>query len=869
MKREVQDFVSVLSDPQNLAVDSFGNEVSIGDMFSRLLSLDKARLKVSEYREQYRELVESIFNSEQINQFAQSHGITIEDLKVRLKVGDIDIDSEKIENVAMRVIEQSYRNIDETANSEAENLTLGKEEIEKKFTELQDFLSNLSVEDFEIFTEMVNNNQIDLSTINSYDDLTEAIERFKATIQDISSLEDNIKALENLQKSYDILAEAVDEYNGNGYITIKTLESLLSLGSEYISLLSIENGQLVLNEQALRNMLTAKMQDTQITMLDSVLTEALAAAEHEAAVATGELTGNTQSQSGVLDAHTNAIKNNNLALADRFDKLKSLTGFKVNEDGMVEYSGASEGVKAAVSSYNNYKQLMDNVLTTSRTSISKVLRSSSGSRARTSTPHTQKTSRTPRTTTPRAIRTSSSIPRSSRSTTSSSPRNEVNKALNELKGQVSDLERPFDIVEKRLKALGHVTTLEGKAKEADLVAQKFRILSYNLGRVQNMLSSPSLSKDMREFLENKVFEYMAQITAIRDKIGSNIKEILELEKKNSLLKSELEYKEKLFTVEKQLYGGKGKELWEHEEQERIKSLQKIIDAREKEKSQKQAVNEEEQYQNKLLDARLKLQNALENKTTKILTQQSDGSWQFEYSFNPQAVKEAQTELKNAQKEYDNWIYDKDTKKYKDEAEAIEKEINRKNEIYNNSKFYFDRSYEAQKNSIEKYYADISEMTNDYMAKLEKQYGASWDKIIVSIQMKLYELDKLSKEMSSKKQYGFSSAGFNNKYINPVRFDTGGYVSEEGIAYIDKKERVLSADQTYSFEKLVNFIPKLMDSFSIFKFHGIENNVIPEIKKSNNKRITFEKVECIFPNAKNSDEIQKAILELPRLALQTI
>lgn len=413
-----------------------------------------------------------------------------------------------------------------------------------------------------------------------------------------------------------------------------------------------------------------------------------------------------------------------------------------------------------------------------------------------------------------------------------------------------------------------MTTLEGKAKEAGLVAQKFRILSYNLGRVQNMLSSPSLSKDMREFLENKIFEYMAQITAIRDKIGSNIKEILELEKKNSLLKSELEYKEKLFTVKNQLYGSKGKELWEHEEQEKLKSLQKIIDAREKEKSQKQAINEEEQHQNKLLEARLKLQNALENKTTKILTQQADGSWQFEYSFNPQAVKEAQTELKTAQKEYANWLYDKDTKKYKDQVEAIEKEIKRRSEIYDNSKFYFDRSHEAQKNSIEKYYSDISEMTNNYMAKLEKQYGASWDKIIVSIQTKLYELDKLNTEMLSKKQYGFSIAGFNNKYINPVRFDTGGYVSEEGMAYIDKKERVLSAAQTHSFEKLVDFIPKFMDSFSISKFYGIKNNVIPEIKKSNNKKIIFEKIECTFPNAKNSDEIQNAILELPRLAFQT-
>ena len=198
LRRQIQDFVSVLSNPQNLAIDSFGNEASIEDMFSKLLSLDKAKLKVLEYREQYKELVDSIFNSEQIRNFAQSHGITIEDLKVCLKIGNIDINSEKIENVATRAIEQSYKNIDEIANSEAENLTLGKEEIERKFAELQDFLSNLSVEDFEIFTEMVNNNQIDLSKINSYDDLTEAIERFKATIQDTASLEDNIKALEDL-----------------------------------------------------------------------------------------------------------------------------------------------------------------------------------------------------------------------------------------------------------------------------------------------------------------------------------------------------------------------------------------------------------------------------------------------------------------------------------------------------------------------------------------------------------------------------------------------------------------------------------------------------------------------------------------------
>lgn len=65
---------------------------------------------------------------------------------------------------------------------------------------------------------------------------------------------------------------------------------------------------------------------------------------------------------------------------------------------------------------------------------------------------------------------------------------------------------------------------------------------------------------------------------------------------NTLKGYKLEYKGKLFTAEKRLYGSKGKELWEYEEQEKLKPLQKIIDAKEKEKSQKQVINEEKWYQ---------------------------------------------------------------------------------------------------------------------------------------------------------------------------------------------------------------------------------------------------------------------------------
>ena len=60
-------------------------------------------------------------------------------------------------------------------------------------------------------------------------------------------------SIDELQKSYSSLKSAVDEYNNNGYLTVDTLQSLLSLSDEHLSMLSFENGQLVLNTTELDN----------------------------------------------------------------------------------------------------------------------------------------------------------------------------------------------------------------------------------------------------------------------------------------------------------------------------------------------------------------------------------------------------------------------------------------------------------------------------------------------------------------------------------------------------------------------------------------------------------------------------------------
>ena len=83
----------------------------------------------------------------------------------------------------------------------------------------------------------------------------EMTEKQKELEEVSNSVQEGIKTLneeiDTLQESYKTLTSAVDEYNSNGYLSIDTLQSLLSLDNEYLSMLSLQNGQLVLNTTAL------------------------------------------------------------------------------------------------------------------------------------------------------------------------------------------------------------------------------------------------------------------------------------------------------------------------------------------------------------------------------------------------------------------------------------------------------------------------------------------------------------------------------------------------------------------------------------------------------------------------------------------
>lgn len=90
------------------------------------------------------------------------------------------------------------------------------------------------------------------SKVEISDTVVEALEKETARLND---------EIDELQSTYETLTSAVDEYNSTGYLSVDTLQSLLSLEPKYLSLLMDENGQLSLNEGAFLDVVKAKITD--------------------------------------------------------------------------------------------------------------------------------------------------------------------------------------------------------------------------------------------------------------------------------------------------------------------------------------------------------------------------------------------------------------------------------------------------------------------------------------------------------------------------------------------------------------------------------------------------------------------------------
>lgn len=139
------------------------------------------------------------------------------------------------------------------------------------------------------------------------DGASDAVDATERLSEATSELNNALDALNGMASAYDTLSNAVNEYNATGQFSISTLADLTALGSDYISLLEIENGQMSISEQGLRNLANAYIDDAEAKAYDKAMAELEAAAQDESNSAhQAGLSAGSASASGSITAANGA-----------------------------------------------------------------------------------------------------------------------------------------------------------------------------------------------------------------------------------------------------------------------------------------------------------------------------------------------------------------------------------------------------------------------------------------------------------------------------------------------------------------------------------------------------------------------------------
>lgn len=237
-----------------------------------------------------------------------------------IEVANEDLATLQRYNQRLKEIDQQILSLDEnsaTYSEDIEALTQQKEELQEEEAELTETLSE-SVSSLQNYIDNGHEaTDADTALINGFLAVVEAQEEYYGTTQNSTdSLTQNTDITSNLTKTIeelsgwtetaserfnalsdasDVLTSAVEEYNENGYFSASMLEKLLSLDDEYLSMLSMENGQLVLNSQALY--------DKSVQLKQTAIQEAVAeAAARLYALAMGGATEETEKASTVMSS---------------------------------------------------------------------------------------------------------------------------------------------------------------------------------------------------------------------------------------------------------------------------------------------------------------------------------------------------------------------------------------------------------------------------------------------------------------------------------------------------------------------------------------------------------------------------------------
>lgn len=107
------------------------------------------------------------------------------------------------------------------------------------------------------------------------EDAKDQAENLRLVLKDVqaTSFDQLNSEIDNMQSAISTVVKAYTEYSTTGAYTLDTLQSLSQLEGPYIDLLMDEEGQLTLNEQKIRDLTTARVEEMRMKILQTAITD--------------------------------------------------------------------------------------------------------------------------------------------------------------------------------------------------------------------------------------------------------------------------------------------------------------------------------------------------------------------------------------------------------------------------------------------------------------------------------------------------------------------------------------------------------------------------------------------------------------------
>lgn len=128
-------------------------------------------------------------------------------------------------------------------------------------------------------------------------------------------MEDISSKMDEIQSAYKASTSAIEEYNQYGYMSLDSLQSLLTMNTEYLNCLELVNGKLQVNKQSYAELLAAEYAEAAATILSNAQHEVANLTADDTAESTDGLKEKTEAEKTALENLLPALKNATAATA--------------------------------------------------------------------------------------------------------------------------------------------------------------------------------------------------------------------------------------------------------------------------------------------------------------------------------------------------------------------------------------------------------------------------------------------------------------------------------------------------------------------------------------------------------------------------